>query len=53
MTTVIMKVAISGPDYSLQRGDIHDFPDDEAQRLIDAGFAELLSKPADQPDGGG
>lgn len=48
---VIMRVALSGPDYSLQRGDLHEFPDDEAQRLIDEGFADPLSTPPQtEPD---
>lgn len=37
---VRMKVGLSGPDLLLNPGDEHPFPDDEAQRLIDADFAE-------------
>jgi len=38
-----MKVGLSGPTISLAPGDTPDYEDDlEAQRLIDAGFAELF-----------
>ncbi|MGV6875922.1 hypothetical protein ACUSIJ_24960 [Pseudochelatococcus sp. B33] len=46
----IMRVALSGPDHSLQRGDLHEFPDDEAQRLIAEGFADPLSSMPVTPD---
>jgi hypothetical protein len=36
-----MKTSLCGPELSLAPGDEHDFTDEaEAQRLIDAGFAE-------------
>jgi hypothetical protein len=39
-----MKAGLSGPELSLAPGDTHDFDDaDEAQRLIDAGYAEPAS----------
>jgi hypothetical protein len=34
-----MLVGLSGPAYSLSPGDTREFPDDEAIRLIEAGFA--------------
>lgn len=38
-----MKVGLSGPEISLAPGDVQGFDDhEEAQRLIDAGFAELF-----------
>jgi hypothetical protein len=36
---VKMLVGISGPLYTLDPGDEFHFPDDEAARLVDAGFA--------------
>ena len=36
---VRMEVGLSGPTYTLNRGDERDFPNDEAIRLIEAGFA--------------
>ena len=39
-----MKTSLCGPDLALARGDEHDFTDEaEAQRLIDAGYAEPAS----------
>ena len=34
-----MRTGLSGPDYSLRPGDEHDFPNDEAIRLIGKGYA--------------
>lgn len=34
-----MLVGLSGPTITLVPGDEHDFPSDEAQRFIVAGFA--------------
>jgi hypothetical protein len=34
-----MTVGLSGPAFSLEPGDKRDFPQDEALRLIGAGFA--------------
>lgn len=34
-----MRTGLSGSEYTLQPGDEHDFPDDEAIRLINAGYA--------------
>ncbi|MGR9420655.1 hypothetical protein [Rhizobium leguminosarum] len=34
-----MTAGLSGPDFNLAPGDMHEFDDDEADRLIDAGFA--------------
>lgn len=34
-----MRTGLSGPDYSLIPGDERDFPDKEAIRLIEAGYA--------------
>lgn len=36
---VEMTVGLSGPAYTLDPGDKRDFPQDEALRLINAGFA--------------
>lgn len=40
-----MTVSLSGPAYLLQPGDRHDFPQDEALRLVAAGFAVPVSEP--------
>lgn len=42
---VKMKVGLSGPAYSLGPGDEREFPDSEAIRLIDAGYADPVSAP--------
>lgn len=42
---VKMTTCLSGPEISLNRGDKHSFDSDEAQRLIDAGFAEDCDAP--------
>lgn len=34
-----MTAGLSGPDLALVPGDEREFPDAEAQRLIDAGYA--------------
>lgn len=34
-----LRTGLSGPHYTLNPGDEHDFPDDEAIRFIDAGIA--------------
>ncbi|QIG68722.1 hypothetical protein EVB67_072 [Rhizobium phage RHph_TM3_3_14B] len=34
-----MTAGLSGPEFNLAPGDEQEFNDDEAQRLIDAGFA--------------
>ena len=34
-----MRTGLSGPEYNLQAGDEREFPDDEAIRLIKAGYA--------------
>lgn len=34
-----MLVGLSGPTITLSPGDEHDFPNDEAVRFIEAGFA--------------
>ncbi len=36
---VRMCTGLSGPHYILSPGDEHDFPQDEAVRLIEAGYA--------------
>ena len=38
-----MLVGLAGPAYSLSPGDERDFPQDEAGRLIAAGFAAPVS----------
>lgn len=43
---VKMTVGISGPLYTLDPGDEFHFPDDEAARLVDAGFAVAVAAPA-------
>lgn len=40
---VRMLVGISGPLYTLDPGDEFHFPDDEAARLVDAGFAVAVA----------
>lgn len=40
-----MIVSLSGPAYLLEPGDRHEFPQDEALRLIAAGFAVPVSEP--------
>jgi hypothetical protein len=42
---VKMTVGLSGPAYLLNPGDTRDFPQDEALRLIAAGFAVPVSEP--------
>lgn len=42
---VRMLVGISGPLYTLDPGDEFHFPDDEATRLVDAGFATVVAAP--------
>lgn len=39
-----MTVGLSGNEYSLGPGDERDFPDAEAIRLIDAGFATPVAE---------
>ncbi|MGI8706200.1 MAG: hypothetical protein ACR2JJ_10485 [Sphingomicrobium sp.] len=34
-----MTMSLAGPQYALAPGDEHEFPQDEAVRLIKAGFA--------------
>jgi len=34
-----MQIGLAGPEYSLSPGDEREFPDVEAIRLIEAGFA--------------
>lgn len=34
-----MQIGLAGPEYSLSPGDEHDFPEAEAIRLIEAGYA--------------
>jgi hypothetical protein len=41
-----MLVGLSGSEYSLGPGDEHDFPDAEAIRIVEAGFAVPV---AEQP----
>ncbi|WP_157733203.1 hypothetical protein [Bosea sp. AS-1] len=38
-----MSVGISGPFYTLDPGDEFHFPDDEAARLVEAGFAVAVT----------
>jgi hypothetical protein len=42
---VKMSVGISGPFYTLSPGDEFHFPDDEATRLVEAGFAAVVEAP--------
>lgn len=42
---VKMLVGLSGPVYTLSPGDEREFPDDEAVRLIEAGFAVPVAEP--------
>ncbi len=37
--TIVMLTGLSGPDYSRSPGDEHNCSADEAQRMIDAGYA--------------
>lgn len=41
---VRMLTGLSGPTYSLTTGDEADFPDDEAIRLIEAGYAAPVER---------
>jgi hypothetical protein len=43
---VKLTVGMAGADISLSPGDVHEFPDDEAQRFIDAGYA-VAEEPAE------
>lgn len=40
-------IGLSGNEYSLSPGDERDFEDDEAERLIAAGYALKADEPAD------
>lgn len=42
-----MLVGLSGPDYCLNPNDERDFPQDEAIRLISAGYAVAVSEPVE------
>jgi hypothetical protein len=42
---VRLTTGLSGPAYSLGPGDERDFPQDEALRLISAGYAVPVSQP--------
>jgi hypothetical protein len=42
---VRMMVDLRGPTISLEAGDEHEFPQDEAIRLIKEGFAVPVAKP--------
>ncbi|TGR71415.1 hypothetical protein EN837_08350 [bacterium M00.F.Ca.ET.194.01.1.1] len=44
---VKLLVGLSGNKYSLSPGDERDFDDDEAERLIAAGYAVKVDEPAD------
>lgn len=42
-----LKTSLSGPEYALNRGDVHEFTDTaEALRLVEADFAEPADKAA-------
>lgn len=42
---VSMLSSMAGPSISLAPGDVHEFGDKEARRLIDAGYAEEYIEP--------
>lgn len=42
---VKLKVGLSGPAYSLGPGDEREFPENEAIRLIEAGYADPVGAP--------
>ncbi|WP_312942393.1 hypothetical protein [Agrobacterium pusense] len=44
---VELLVGLSGNEYSLSPGDQRDFDDDEADRLIAAGYAVKVDEPVD------
>lgn len=46
MTTVRLMTGIAGTDFSYAAGDVREFRDADAKRLIDAGLAEPVKKPA-------
>ena len=46
-----MTAGLSGPDFNLAPGDMHEFDDDEAGRLIEAAFAEKADVPDVAPTG--
>lgn len=56
MPNLKMLTGISGPDFSLSRGDEREFDEAEASRLIRAGFAVAtdgfapIDLPADDPE---
>ncbi|MEW9838225.1 hypothetical protein [Mesorhizobium marinum] len=42
---VRLTTGLSGPEYSLSTGDEREFPQDEALRLIAAGYAVPVAEP--------
>ena len=47
MKTLKMLTGLSGPKYSLAPGDEHEFANDEADRLIEAGLGEEVTEKAE------
>lgn len=47
-----MLTSMEGPTVSRAVGDIVEVPDDEAERIVDAGFAELAPDDAPSRRGG-
>lgn len=45
MKRLRMTTGLGGPDYNLTRGDEHDFSNEEADRLIKAGFGVEVEDP--------
>lgn len=40
-----MLIGLAGPEYALSPGDIREFPEAEAARLIQAGYATPVAEP--------
>lgn len=48
MKKLIMLTSMSGPTLALMRGDEHECEDDEAGRLVKAGFARFAESDAER-----
>jgi hypothetical protein len=50
MLCIKLKTLYSSPARSVQPGEIAEFDDDEAQGLIDGGYADLVGEPVDEDE---